>query len=62
MKAKTIQDYLPKRKPERVLIQAKIEEKVHSVLKTQLEKDGITLQDLLNASIIRYLDEKKVSY
>ena len=59
MKAKTIKDYLPKKDSKKVLVQAKISEDLHEQLKLSMESDGITWQDLIVASLKRYLDERK---
>lgn len=57
--SKTIDDYLPKKDAQKVLIQAKISPELHSEVKAKMDKDGITWQDLIVASLKRYLDERK---
>lgn len=59
--AKTIDDYLPKKDAQKVLIQAKISPELHAEVKAKMDKDGITWQDLIVASLKRYLDERKAS-
>lgn len=61
MSKKTIDDYLPKKEQTTVLIQAKISPDLHLKTKEQMSKDNITWNDLLVASLKRYLDERKAS-
>lgn len=56
---KTINDYLPKKEAQRVLIQAKVSQDLHQEVKNKMEKDNITWQELIVASLKRYLDERK---
>lgn len=58
---KTIHDYLPKKETETVLVQAKIGKELHTIVKEMMDQDGITWQDLLVASLKRYIDERKAS-
>jgi hypothetical protein len=56
---KTIDDYLPKKDSEKVLIQAKVPSDLHARVKKAMDADDITWQELIVASLERYLDERK---
>lgn len=56
--SKTIDAYLPKKNSEKTLIQAKIDSNLHAEVKALMEADEITWQDLIVASLKRYLDER----
>jgi hypothetical protein len=61
MKNRTLNDYLPKKDANKVLIQAKIGSDLHALVKAAIDSDDITIQDLVVASLKRYLDERKAS-
>lgn len=53
-------DYIPEKKDKtKVLVQAKLAPDFHEKVKRKLDKDKITWQDLIVASLKRYLDERK---
>ena len=60
-KEKTLNDYLPKKVTEKILIQAKVPADIHALVKAKMFQDDLTWQDLIVASVKRYLDEKKAS-
>lgn len=57
--AKTIDSYLPKKDSHKMLVQAKLSSDLHAQVKKCMDVDGITWQDLIVASLKRYLDERK---
>lgn len=62
MAKKKIIDFLPKNAEfDRVLIQAKIDQSLHAKVKQQMNADNITWNDLICASLLCYLEEKKAS-
>jgi len=61
MKKTTLDDYLPKKDANKILIQAKVSSDLHALAKAAMDKDDITWQDLIVASLKRYLDERKAS-
>lgn len=57
--AKSLDFYLPKKEGNKTLVQAKLPIDLHLKVKEKMDKDGITWQDLIVASLKRYLDERK---
>lgn len=60
MAAKKITDYLPKKqkKMDLVLIQAKIDKKLHEKVFKKMKSEGVNWHDLLVASLNLYVDTK----
>jgi hypothetical protein len=60
MAKRKLADFLPKDSNQnKILIQAKIDEDLHSKVKSQMQVDNITWHELIIASLKFYLDEKK---
>lgn len=56
--AKTLRSYLPK-KNDTAIVQTKCDRMVVIQVKEQMEKDGISWRELLEAAFLRYLSESK---
>ena len=57
-KSKTIEDYLKPQQPvKNVFVQ--IDETLFMQIKKHLEEDGISMRQLVEASLTRYIDEKR---
>lgn len=60
-KPKSIDEYLPKKEENIAFIQAKVKKELRDTVRKLAKIDGVTLQDLIIASLQRYVDERKGS-
>lgn len=49
-------DFMPKQS-ETVLVQAKVKEELHKLVKAKLKSENYTIQELVNAAFEKYLTE-----
>lgn len=57
-KLKSIDEYLPKKPSERVLIQAMVPKELHAKIRDMIKRDDLTWNDLVCALLRRHADEK----